>query len=296
MDPYQNYTEAALRAELHLKPGDPLAWCRMSEKFIHPPREHLHHYYQIYYVRRGSAQYLSEGKNLSLTRGDCIIVTPEVVHFIAPEKDSAFTCTSFYMQIFPPLMRDEPLLQRFFEFVSSNTLPHKLNLSDSELLYMDQLTAFMSDEDSREDEGYKNVLLCILTAILTLLARALFRERRQSKHSGAMLDTLEYINTHFESPISGAELAKKLFLSESTFYRVFKRMTGHSFKDYLTSTRIRNACKLLREKNLSFAAVAAECGYGDYSAFYRAFYSVMQMTPSAYQQREIPAEIASYED
>ena len=151
----------------------------------------------------------------------------------------------------------------------------------------------MNDEDEKEQEGYKNVLLCILTAILTLLSRAFFRQQKQSKHNSAMLDTLEYIGEHFKEPISGQALAHRMFLSESTFYRVFKRMTGRSFQDYLTTTRIRHACKLLREKTLPLSAVAAECGYGDYSSFYRAFVSAMQMPPGTYRRSMSFAPVAA---
>lgn len=296
MDPYQHMTEEELRAARKLKPTDPLTWCRISDNFKVTGNDHVHYYFQLYYMRRGSARFFVEGHSLSLTRGDCVIVTPDEVHRIVLENGASFRTISFYMQVFPPMFLDEPCLQRFFSSIMSNSMPHKINLSDTELLYVDQLATYMNDEDEKEQEGYKNVLLCILTSILTILSRAFFHEQKQSKHNSAMLDTLEYINTHFQEPISGADLARRMFLSESTFYRVFKRMTGHYFKDYLTSTRIRNACRLLREKKLPLAAIAAECGYGDYSVFYRAFVQTMQMPPSTYQQRDLPVEISHSDD
>ena len=110
------------------------------------------------------------------------------------------------------------------------------------------------------------------------------REECDFKHNNAVLTSIEYIKQHYAEPLLARDLANRVFLSEATFYRVFKRATGQSFKSYLTMVRIRSACTLLKKRTIPITQVAYQCGYGNYSSFYRAFYQQMQMSPIQYLQ------------
>ncbi|MBQ6824219.1 MAG: helix-turn-helix transcriptional regulator, partial [Clostridia bacterium] len=56
------------------------------------------------------------------------------------------------------------------------------------------------------------------------------------------------------------DCSSHVFLSYSYFSRSFKRITGHTFKDYLNITRINQAEKALVSTRKPITEIAAECG------------------------------------
>ena len=65
-------------------------------------------------------------------------------------------------------------------------------------------------------------------------------------------------------------------------------MTGESFGDYLRRVRLEQACRLLRETELTAEQIVYACGLRDIPTFYRVFKARMGMTPNAYRQGEHP--------
>ena len=98
----------------------------------------------------------------------------------------------------------------------------------------------------------------------TSLATRLELLRRTSR----VRDLLE---TRIESGASLAELAREACLSEFHLLRVFKQVFGATPARYLEARRMERARTLLLETELPVAEVAAACGYGNLSAFGRAF-------------------------
>jgi two-component system response regulator YesN len=55
---------------------------------------------------------------------------------------------------------------------------------------------------------------------------------------------------------------------------------------YLTSLRIEEAKRLLRNTDLSIVAIAEKVGYPNVTNFYRHFQRLQGTTPAAYRQKE----------
>jgi AraC-like DNA-binding protein len=96
---------------------------------------------------------------------------------------------------------------------------------------------------------------------------------------------LEYLHAHAGEAVLGRELARLAGLSESQFERTFRKTFGLSPRQYLIRIRVEQACRLLRETDLTLAAVAVECGFYDHAHLSRAFTEQMGETPSRYRGR-----------
>lgn len=256
-----------------------------SEDLTLTQKDHYHNFYQIYYITKGSLMHSVNGHFVRLTRGDCFIIPPAVTHRIEIDPaTSGFYSFSFYDTF---LLKDEmqqSIIQRLFSDLTPNGILGRLTLTPEETIRMDGLMRFAKEEFDGAQLGFECILSAILTSILVLLARAYEREECDFKHNNAVLTSIEYIKQHYSEPLLARDLANRVFLSEATFYRVFKRATGQSFKSYLTMVRIRSACSLLKKRAIPITQVAYQCGYGNYSSFYRAFYQQMQMSPIQYLQ------------
>lgn len=66
--------------------------------------------------------------------------------------------------------------------------------------------------------------------------------------------------------------------------KLFKELTGMSFKAYLVSYRLELAAKQLSETNLKVIDIAGNCGFHNQSYFTRAFSKKYSQTPLMYRK------------
>ena len=67
--------------------------------------------------------------------------------------------------------------------------------------------------------------------------------------------------------------------------RRFTEIMGISFSDYLTSCRIRHACTMLDETNMSIRDISISVGYRDALYFSKVFKKMMNISPSEYRRQ-----------
>jgi AraC family L-rhamnose operon regulatory protein RhaS len=79
-------------------------------------------------------------------------------------------------------------------------------------------------------------------------------------------------------------VAQRLGMSRRYFTRIFRKLSGHSWLDYVRTLRLRHAQTLLRKTDRSILPIAFECGFDDLSSFYRAFKSATGKTPQQWRK------------
>ncbi len=97
--------------------------------------------------------------------------------------------------------------------------------------------------------------------------------------------SVEYIHKHFDEDIRVEQLADLEHLSVSRYRTLFHEATGLSPLEYLISLRIRRACELLTQTNLSIREVGETVGYTDSLYFSRIFKKRTGQSPSGYQKQ-----------
>lgn len=93
----------------------------------------------------------------------------------------------------------------------------------------------------------------------------------------------EYIQNHLSEPLTREVLAEQVFVSPSYFGRLFKKITGMCFNDYLTELRINHA-KTCLAQNISIKEVAAATGFRNVKYFSEMFYKKTGYMPSEYRR------------
>lgn len=94
----------------------------------------------------------------------------------------------------------------------------------------------------------------------------------------------QYIRNHYNEQITLEEVSEIVGLSTSYFSALFKKETGEGFAKYLIGIRIEEAKQLLRESNLSIAAICKSVGYNDVKHFTHTFEKTTGLKPSAYRK------------
>jgi AraC-like DNA-binding protein len=95
---------------------------------------------------------------------------------------------------------------------------------------------------------------------------------------------LLYVEQHLQRKIRQQDLAQAFGMTSCKFSRLFKQMSGMTFRDYLISRRLKEAGKLLRNPSATVSDVCYLVGFNDVSHFVRSFRRHIGMTPSRYQE------------
>ncbi len=103
-------------------------------------------------------------------------------------------------------------------------------------------------------------------------------------HDELMIDAQQWLHEHFADPLSFADVARQLGMSQRTLNRRFKLATGMSPGRYLQQLRLDQARELLRDSNLPIAEIAVSVGYQDIGYFSTLFRAQMAQSPTEYRQ------------
>jgi AraC-like DNA-binding protein len=140
------------------------------------------------------------------------------------------------------------------------------------------VAASLSDE---EREAYMRILLSEIVLLLSVS-----RGDKISADDGELgAKVIRYLNDNITANITLDKLAKRFFVSKYYLCRAFKKHNGISIHGYVNQKRVMYAKQLMEEGETASGA-AYRVGFGDYSAFYRAYIKVIGTSPVAEQNRK----------
>jgi two-component system response regulator YesN len=94
---------------------------------------------------------------------------------------------------------------------------------------------------------------------------------------------VHFIKDNYRTDIRLAAAAREAKMSPSHFSRIFKKVLGLSYQDYLNNQRITEAKNLLRTSAQSVTEIADSLGFADPTGFGRIFKKLTGHTPSAFR-------------
>lgn len=97
-------------------------------------------------------------------------------------------------------------------------------------------------------------------------------------------ETLEWVESHLDEPISVDELARRSAMSPRTFARRFRDTTGTTPHQWLLRQRILLAQRLLETSDLPVDVVATRCGLGTATNLRQHFQRLIRTSPQAYRR------------
>lgn len=93
----------------------------------------------------------------------------------------------------------------------------------------------------------------------------------------------EFINEHQTEDLRLGQVAKAVHTSTFYFCKMFKKVTGINFTDYLSRVRIEKAKNLLLNPNLRVSEIAFEVGFQSLTHFNRVFKKILGQSPTDYR-------------
>jgi len=93
----------------------------------------------------------------------------------------------------------------------------------------------------------------------------------------------QFINEHQTEELSLKQVAKAVNTSTFYFCKLFKKVTGINFTDYLCRIRIEKSKNLLLNPNLRVSEIAFEVGFQSLTHFNRVFKRILGQSPTKYR-------------
>lgn len=123
-----------------------------------------------------------------------------------------------------------------------------------------------------------------LSRLLYLICADAMNNRLQKEEEYTPTDKiLSYINTHYMEKITLEDLANHAHLSRHYLVHMFRKETGKTPFEFIMSTRLEEAKRLLGCTNLSIAEIASQCGFESSSYFCRCFRTAFNTTPRSFK-------------
>ena len=237
---------------------------------------HAHDNIEVFYFISGDCYYLVEGTKYTLNPGDIMLMRPLEAHHLVICSDSV-PYERAVANIHPDLLMtvdpDGELLERLYARPLGT-----LNRFDSAILGH----TYCSDSMQMVvPYGHEMNRLDLVTRVLFFLTEAdriakRLNPKSRNDHVADLL--IDYVNQNLFKTISLRQISDIFFLSQSQINRIFKRSTGSSIGQYIAAKRLLTARNRIRMGE-SAVRVSEECGYKDYSSFYRSYCNKFGCSP-----------------
>ena len=144
----------------------------------------------------------------------------------------------------------------------------------------------MASFNSKEDiEKIAIILTDELIQSISVTEENLDSQKREIILSG-FDQVMQYILSHYnEGSFSAKSLAASFGMSASNMSHYFKKHTGQTVSEYISTLRFERAKELLRTTDINLSEISQMCGYWNLSTFIRQFKSRASTTPSNYRSQ-----------
>ena len=238
--------------------------------------DHCHDKYEITCLLCASGRYIVEGGEHKVSEGSILMIKPMSYHKVELNLDAPIEGYTIYFSKSAINGSLSDMLNSIFlnEELHSRFYPSQ-NVSEAVLSVFERFS--MADKlDGGAKESYMQALL---SEIIILLASA-DSERMNASQGSLGARVTRYINSNYKKNISLDRLARRFFVSKYYLCRAFKEYSGISVHAYINQKRIVYA-KSLIDSGMTAVGAAEKVGYGDYSAFYRAYVKIIGKSPTA---------------
>ena len=234
---------------------------------------HLHIHIEFFYLLEGRTRAFVDSEEYTVEAGDLLIVFPNRVHRFEEIERERY----LLFIVHPDQM---PELSHVFGKQTPTSACIK-QASDYPVLLtlMRTLADTIRTPSVWRDLSVKGLLLALFGHILPLLD--LTEPRGEDSH--AIREIVNYCTAHFQNDLSLETLEEALHLSRYYISHLFSHKLNIRFNDYVNSLRVSDACRLLRQTDLSVTEIGSRSGFNTLRTFNRSFMKQMGLSPSEYR-------------
>ena len=242
---------------------------------------HAHDFLELYLFLDGSVTYYIEDQVYDLCPGDLLIIPPGRMHrpVIANER-AAYERMVLWVELDYIARIDSAAgeLQAALRGIGANG--YRVPLRGDDLIF----AASLFRRIVKMERGGVFTSSAIRLYLKDAFEAYSLVEKEARGETAVIPQVIRYLTEHFREPLRLDDLAARFFISKSYLNRHFKAYTNATVYAYLMALRITHARRMLRE-GATAAEAGRECGFSDYSTFYKAFKAQTGITQQEFKAR-----------
>lgn len=251
-----------------------------------PSMEMATDHYTIGYIITGDRRTIMPSGTFSYHSGNVTAMPPYIYHRTVAQRNTPYErimikYTPVFVQPFIDKVGQQVLdgihEKRVFRF--SDETKKKI-----EAMFMD-----MAGEYEKKSPYKEFILQGMLYRLLITVWEEGQAESGVIQHrmplSPPIVDAISYIENFYCKSPSLEEAAKAVGFSPAYFSRLFHSQLGKSYSEYLSNVKLRHACILLMQSDLSVMEIAQETGFCHGNYLSGQFKKKMGMTPGQFRKR-----------
>ncbi len=242
---------------------------------------HAHDQIEIYYFVSGNCKYLVEGSEYLLRSGDIMIMRPSETHNLCVLDNTPYE--RIVIHILPEIITafdpEGILLKPFFDRpLGLNNQYHSEDFPSN--LYMLLMSCFKGESVLGNRLECDSKVFAVLGEIYKAYVNKLnsLPQEKVTVSNDNAVRIIKYINDHLFEPLSLKSISDMFYISQSQLNRIFRKATGSPVWEYITIKRL-IAARSRIQKGESAGKVCTDCGFKDYSSFYRLYKDRFGISP-----------------
>lgn len=258
-----------------------------------------HDFWEMVYVDKGEVICTADTKQFILKGGELTFHKPNEFHNLSANNSVApnvsiitFDCKSpamnyFKGKIFKLSANEKNTLSMLIEEgLSCYSMVDQKNPLLQQLIKLDS-APFGSSQMT------KNLLECLLIGLSRHKDSLDKKERYNYMFDGATIphdvkEIIDFLENNVYAKLSVDKIADLLGKSPSTIKKTFSSFKKHGIMDYFNRLKIKEAKRLIREKNYNFSQVSDMLGFDTPQYFSIVFKKFTKMSPKEYKNSILP--------
>lgn len=258
-----------------------------SHAFISSPKDfplHNHDVYEIIFLKKGDISYVIEGKRYKPIKNTLLLTPPlkrHAVLFDSPISYERYNIVFDEKKLNPLAQKRLPAETIIINFDSHPIITDLFNKMD---YYYETF----------DGNDLKLLLLHLVEEIL-YISSLFYQDYGQSAvytTNPVIQNAIEYIEKNIHTPLNVNTICNELFISKSHLHHLFIKHLKITPQKYISSKKLSLAQRELRLGRKA-TDIFTDCGFTDYSSFFRAYKNHFGHAPSEENNINIVRKIQS---
>lgn len=229
---------------------------------------HYHSDYELVYINKGNATVAINENFFNLNSKDCVFIYSNDIHFIQSSETTVITVLKAEKKYLDNIFASKKLLSP----IVSKTSDIESVLNSIRL----ELNSHVDNNDAMADSISTQLFIKLLRNEGTTIFESISSKKPDT--SELYREICEKISNEYNT-ITFEDAAKYMHFSEPYFSKIFHKLFGMTFTQYLNTVRIAAAIEKIKKGNLSITEISASCGFNTIRNFNRVFKNFTGYTP-----------------
>lgn len=232
--------------------------------------DHYHLIYEIIYLVSGNIDLILENRKFHVSIGDMLFIQPGQHHFIEPNLTTKY---ERYVLKFPEYEIPKDLLPQI------KRLPTCISTKKTVLPKLFERLDW--HYETYNGNGLKYLMENALKDILVYASSVKQpKEEEIIFYNPKMIKVIDYINENISQPLKINDICEHFHYSKSYICKEFAKCMNVPIKQYVRAKKVLLADSLIK-MGIRPSDVYKQCGFIDYSTFFRDYCKIIGKPPSA---------------